>query len=471
MWQLIVLAWLGILAAIAIFAQQVFGYDFARISALYSALPVNQRLATGAIAFMAISLIGAAIWLAGRTSRQDRQLRFLRDRLKGTRQDIVVAHALQNHFDAAVQHLIDSDPEAAISSLEKKLAGTEQQAISQHGRTEGTDIPDQLDDIRRRQQDIREKIGVVAEKRRAIEPVFAELRDRQRQLERSVTELETDDHKNNLGIRLKELDQDVSVILARLNTLHETYATLNRFKEQLGKSQAELAPLHAPEGGINALIGQLRLGRDQLTKTLDELESNGAEPLGSRVEALSRDKIEIVQRVARVDDCFNILDAIRLDFAELKQRQEYLERSLAEVETDSSGKSLTDRQNALNEFVIQSRLRLRALQNTSTTLNQFKGELAKSQTDLVPLQAPVFGIEALIGEVLVVRDLLSKTLGEIELNGDHKLSSRVETLSRNKREIEERIAQVFENFTTLESIRKDIGGIFTTIRGTLNRIG
>jgi hypothetical protein len=189
------------------------------------------------------------------------------------------------------------------------------------------------------------------------------------------------------------------------------------------------------------------------------------------VEALSRERLEIEQRVARVDDEFNILNAIRLDFKELGERQAHLQRSLAEVERDSSGKSLTDRQNALNEFVIESRLRLRALQDSYTTLNQYKKEMAESQAGLVPLQAPVFGIEALIREAHAVRDLLSRTLGEIELSGDNKLSLRVEALSKSKREIEDRIAAAFENFTTLDALRKDIGGLFTTIRNTLNRIG
>jgi SMC interacting uncharacterized protein involved in chromosome segregation len=239
----------------------------------------------------------------------------------------------------------------------------------------------------------------------------------------------------------------------------------------LGKCNAELVPLQAPEAGINALIAELRLSRDQLTVTLDELESSGDEKLSLRVEALSRNKLEIEQRFGRVDDCFNILDAIRLDFEELGQRRVRLERSLDEVETDSSGKSLADRQNALNEFIVQSRLRLGRLQDSSAMLNQFKEALAKSQAELAPLQAPVFGIEALIGDVNANRDLLIKTLGEIEFKGDEKLSSRVEALSDNKLEIDARIARVFENFQKLDSMRKDIGEIFTSIRGTLNRIG
>jgi SMC interacting uncharacterized protein involved in chromosome segregation len=90
---------------------------------------------------------------------------------------------------------------------------------------------------------------------------------------------------------------------------------------------------------------------------------------------------------------------------------------------------------------------------------------------LVPLQGAVYGIEALIGEVNTGHAILSKTLGEIELKGDERLTSRVDAIATNKVEIDERISRVFEDFQKLDSMRKNIGEIFTSIRGTLNRIG
>jgi SMC interacting uncharacterized protein involved in chromosome segregation len=466
-----VLAWVVLLIASALFAREVFGLDPAHISTLFSAMSGPQRFATSAMAFAALSLAGSAIWQAYRLERQGRDLKSLRARFNGVRQGTVIAHGAQNDFDAAVQNLFDTAPEQTISSLQDKLAGTEQRAALQQGQTEAVDMQARLDDIRARQQALRGVIGEVAEKRRLIEPIFGELRERQRQLERSLTEMETGDSKGNLAERLKDLGHNVSLILARLNIVQESMATLNRFKDELGKSKAELEPLRSPGTGIHALIDELGVSRDQLSKTIDELESSGDNKLGPRVEALSESKTEIVQKVARLDDCYNVLNAIRLDFEELGERQLHLERSLAEVETDSRGRSLVDRQNALNEFVIQSRLRLRTLQDSLATLNQFREELARSQADLVPLQAPVFGIEAVFDEASANRDDLVKTLDEIESSREEKLGSRVEALGTGKREIEERMAQIFDHFTKLDTIRKDIGGIFTTIRNTLNRIG
>ncbi|MES1149326.1 MAG: hypothetical protein ABUL53_09095, partial [Bradyrhizobium guangdongense] len=279
MWLFFVLVWLGLLVVIGVFAQQAFGYDFAHLSASFSALPLAQRYALGALLVMAVLLIGASVFQACRLSRQDKSLKTLRDRLKNTREDVVVAHALQNHLDATVQHLIESDPREAVSSLEKKLGEIEQRAILQQSRNQSTYMHDQLAEIRRRQQSLREMVGKVAAERRAIEPVFTEIKDRQHQIERALTDIETDDRKANLADRLKDLDRDASGLLARVNTVQDSFATLNRFKEEFVKSHAELVPLRAPESGINTLIGELRLNRDALAKILDELESTGDDAL------------------------------------------------------------------------------------------------------------------------------------------------------------------------------------------------
>jgi DNA repair exonuclease SbcCD ATPase subunit len=471
MWLLFVFAWVCFLALIAVVAQQAFGYDLGRISSHFLELPQAQRWAAGFIVVTAISLIGTSIFLSLRMSRQGESLKLLRARLKSARDDMVVAHGLQNHFDGVVQHLVDSTPQEAVAALQKRLTETEQKVALQQSQNEATDIEEQLDDIRRRQQALRETVGEVAEKRRVTEPVFAEIKDRQRQLERSLSKLEVDDNKHNLADRLQEIGVEVLAIQKRLTVLQESLVTLNRFKQDLDKTNTELVPLQAQGAGIYAAIDELRPAYERLNKKIDEFELKDGETISSHVEALSRSKMEIEQKVARLDDCFHILETLSLDFGELRERQAHLERSIAEVETDSNGKSLIDRQNALNEFILAARLRLSTLESSFSTLNRFKEELTKAQADLVPLQAPEFGIESLIGEVHTIRQIVLKTLTEIESNGDNSLGARLEQLSTSKREIDERLAQVFEHFGKLDSIRKDIGGIFMAIRSALMKVG
>ena len=110
------------------------------------------------------------------------------------------------------------------------------------------------------------------------------------------------------------------------------------------------------------------------------------------------------------------------------------------------------------------------LQDTATALNGFRQDIDKSQGALVPLQAPADGIEATIRDLHVRRDRLAGTLNEIELQGDQKLSARVEALYRSKIETEQRIAQVVEQFSKLDTIRSEIGGLFAKLNGMLDRL-
>ena len=177
--------------------------------------------------------------------------------MKSARDDMVVAHGLQSHFDGVVQHLVDSTPQQAITELQKRLVETEQKVALQQSQNEATDIEEQLDDIRRRQQTLRETVGEVAERRRVTEPVFAEIKDRQRQLERSLSKLEVDDNKHNLADRLQEIGGEVLAIQKRLAVLQESLTTLNRYKEDLDKTNAEL--------GAAAGAGRRHLRRDRRT--------------------------------------------------------------------------------------------------------------------------------------------------------------------------------------------------------------
>jgi hypothetical protein len=165
-------AWIALLIAAAFFAGATLDLDPAQISIHFAALPGPQRFALGAILFTTLSLIGSSVWQTYSLARQNK---LLRDRLKGLRHEALAAHESQKESDAVVRHLVDRDPEEAIASLQKTLTDTEQRAALQQSRSESVDMQDRLDEIRRRQQALRETVGLLSEKRRSIEPVFGEL--------------------------------------------------------------------------------------------------------------------------------------------------------------------------------------------------------------------------------------------------------------------------------------------------------
>jgi len=466
------LAWLVLLAATAVLAELAFHFDIAHIPAAFQGLSPSQQVAAILIGLMALALAAFTLWQSYRIAREERDYRTMRGGIVGAQKTLATVAASQKDFDAAVQHLGTSDPEDALSALQKQLAETEARAALQRGRNAAVDMQERLEEIRRRQQALREQIGEVAERRRAIEPAFEELKDRQRQLDRSLDKIETDDNNNNFIERLKEFDQKTGPIQARHQALQDSFAMLGRLKEDLAKSRASLAELQAPESGIKVLLGEAQVERDHLVKAIEVLETTAeGEALSARVAALDGSKKDAEQRIARLEGSFAVLDAVRRDLLEFKKRQEDLATAFARVEIDPDGKSLTDRLGELDEFSAQARGRLRALQEILTTLNRYRRDLTHSQNELSPLLAPGEGIHALIDELNAKRTELAAALDEIEISGNEKLGSRVESIAYSKRATEQRIAEVHQHFAQLASIRNEIASAFADLNSALNKFG
>lgn len=467
---LLILAWIALLGAAAVFAQQAFGFNFDEGMKHLMALPLPEKVTAIVVGAVAVFLIAASVWQSGRLAQRNNTVRNLKTDLDGLLKATAQVDEAQRGFEAAGESLEKSEPLQSISALYKRLTDAEERTAFQRSRNESVDLHQRLEEIRQRQHALRKQLGEVADRRRAIEPVFGELKERQTQLEDALANVETDDSRNSMAGRVKEVDRKVGQAQARLKALEESWDSLSRFRQELGESRAQLGRLQHPESGLAAMINELQSRHDELVQHLGALEAHGDDKLISRVEALAKNKLETQQRLSRLDDCFEILTTIRRQFGELEEQRSHLEKALSEVETDTAGRSLTDRQIELNEFAAQSRVRVRVLQDTATALNGFRQDIDKSQGALVPLQAPVDGIEASIRDLHARRDRLADTLSEIELHGNEKLSARVEALYRSKIETEQRIAQVVEQFSKLDTIRNEIGGLFAKLNGTLDRL-
>jgi chromosome segregation ATPase len=466
------LAWLLLLAATIVLASFAFHFDLTEVAPAFQALSPPQQVAAILIAVVALALVASTLWHSWRLAGEVRHASAVRGGLLGAKRGAALAATSQKDLDAAADHLAAGDPEDALSSIQKQLTETETRLSVQRGRNDAVDLKERLEDIRRRQQALREQIGEVAEKRRNIEPVFEELKDRQRQLARSLDKIETDDNNNNFLELLKEFDSRTGPLQDRHQALQDSFALLTRLKEAIAKSQGELVRLQVPESGVKALFGEVQTARDQLAKTIEALETTGeGEALNIRVAALDAGKKDAEQRIVRLEGSYAILDAIRRDLVEFKKRQEDLAAALAEVETDADGKSLNDRLTELDQFSTQARSRLRALQEILTTLNRYRKDLIHSENELLPMRAPAEGVHALIEELNKRHAELATALEEIETSGNQTLGSRVVGLADSKRVAEQRIAEIHRHFVQLESIRSEIAAAFVDLNGAFKKLG
>jgi chromosome segregation ATPase len=455
----------------AVFVYQTFHLDPVQLVAQFFTLTFPQQLTIVVAVLVTSFLIASAALQSARFARQGRRLASLNKRLNAFREASETVDGAQRNLSSAVDHLVASDPENTIVSLHQRLIDAEQRTATQQGRNEAVDMQARLDEIRRRQQALREQLGEVAEQRRAIAPVFDELRERQIQLDRALAEVETDSSSTSLPDRLKGLTDNVTQFNARLKGLEESLTTLHRFRDELGQSRDRIEPLRAPDVGIAALMTELQARHGELNTALDAIELRDGEKLAVRVEALMRGKQDTEQRLARLVESSTQLDEIRRSFDDLKERGLLLDHALTEIERNVEGKTLVERQNELNEFTSQSRARLLTLENALLLLGRFREDMDKYQTEIVPLQSPVSGIEAVIADLIGRRDRLVRSLDELERHGDEKLGDRVEAIYRSKLDTEQRIAAAMANVARLDSIRKEVDGLFVKLSTTIQRLG
>ena len=218
---LLVFAWIVLLGALAVFAQQAFGFNLDAAARHLMALPLPERAMAGAAALFGVFLVGASVWQSGRLAQRSKAVKSLQMNLDRMLSATAQVEEAQRGYDSAEESLDKSEPVQAIASLHKRLSDAEERAAFHQSRNESVDLHQRLEDLRQRQLALRKQLGQVTDKRREIEPVFGELKQRQLQLEEALAEIETDDNRNSLAGRLKDVSNKVGLVQTRLKTLEE----------------------------------------------------------------------------------------------------------------------------------------------------------------------------------------------------------------------------------------------------------
>ena len=73
-----------------------------------------------------------------------------------------------------------------------------------------------------------------------------------------------------------------------------------------------------------------------------------------------------------------------------------------------------------------------------------------------------------IGELRELRDRLFMKIRQIEDDDDGSLAERVKKFSETKRELEDRVSNLTEQFSKLATMRKDIVGLMEKLSGAVN---
>ena len=284
------------------------------------ARPALEQFALAIAALAAVVLLAAAVRQSDQLNRQSKELRAAEHRLEGVQQTTRALGAEQGAADMAMAQLVGSDPEDTLTRLSHQLSEAERSTMLQRSHNEAVDLESRADDIRRRQQALRLRIGEAIDKRRLAAPILGELKERQALIDRTLTEYNTTETGISLEEQIQQLTAFVKQTEARFEAFDRALTTLEKFKAEIGTLQARVAPLEAPVGGIRTLLRDIGRVGDRLAADLDRMEKDGDKTLSERVSQLSEAKREFEERVSRLTDQVAQLELIRSDIGGLLGR-------------------------------------------------------------------------------------------------------------------------------------------------------
>jgi predicted nucleic acid-binding Zn-ribbon protein len=459
-------AWIVLLVSIVVFVLLSVNFDIAQIWSAFQSRSSVQQLVMVCMVIAGLWILIGITWQADRTSRLSMSLQQIQRRLDGFRQAAQPVDEAQRGLDAAASHLLSSDPEEAVKSLQERMSEAENRTAAQQGKNRSADFQAQIDDIRQRQQKLRDRLGEVIGERRDMEPVFNELRERQRQLDNTLSELEVDDRRNSLLSRQEETERAAVKSENRLQALQAAFEAFRNLRTQLGKVQGQLEPLQSGISGLVPLADETQQLRDKCLAALKELE---AKNLPARIDGLTKSKSEAAQKLQLLEAGQQSLDELRKELVAFGERHDHIERSIADVETNAQGQRLSDRIKDLGDLVTKSRERLWAAQEALVTLGNFKSDIEKMHLDMVPLKAPDHGVTAMTGQVQELLDRMGSTLAQMERQGDATLFARLETFAAGKAQARSRIESIQQCFTDLSAIRGEINVLFASMNESLKK--
>jgi seryl-tRNA synthetase len=444
------------------------GHEASAVLDAFASQTFVAKLAWIVVVLVPLILVPAAVWLGETLMRQRQAGQALELRLDGVRQGVKALVKSQVETAVAVSHLARTDPEDAMDALNKRLTEAERVAQVQKGRNQLGDLSSRVEEIRTQQQSLQKRLAPVLEKRRAIEQLFAELDSRQIDIDHTLAEIASGDDAVALDVNLKKMTEFVKQSHDRCDAIERASKTLAGLQEDYTALHGRLAPHLAAEDGVVTRLKELNVSRDQLADEIGAIEQTQQGPLADRVQKLSDDKKALDERLSQLNTQFNKLGSLRKDAEGLFANFDRALDMLSDKAKEEEEADIDARVAELGTFIETTQAHLTEIERRAVAFTQLKSRLGDLQSQLAPLEAEGSGVVRLVDELRDSRDRLFAKIRQIEEDDDGNLAERVKKFSDTKRELEDRVSTLTEQFSKLATIRKDIAGLFDKLSGAVN---
>ncbi len=308
---------IGLIIIGLIFALNLSEFDSLAAVAAFLKLPIWQRLAWLVVAVSSFCLIAGTIWQSHQAAVQTKTIEASAQCFHGLQDKVDALSMAQQEADRAVQHLVTNGSEKILDELAHQLAAGEQKALAQMTHYSAADLDSRIAELRQRQEPLRDRIAALVEKRQALDAVFMDLNHRQYLIERALSDAERREQADEVETRLVRLTEFVKTAQFRFDDIDRLGARLGALRGEFADIEMRLTPLQANKGLLENLATELDALRDRFSLAVDQLERNGDRSLAERVQDFTMAKEELQDRVCRLTEQFEKLQAIRNEIGTL----------------------------------------------------------------------------------------------------------------------------------------------------------
>ena len=130
------------------------------------------------------------------------------------------------------------------------------------------------------------------------------------------------------------------------------------------------------------------------------------------------------------------------------------------IEQDRNQEPLERRLQKLSQFIGTTNARCAEIERSIPGLLELEEKFAALGRRLAPLDAKETGINGVVRALSDTRNRLAASIDRLEQDEGVSLAERILQLTRTKNELEERVSSVLAQFSEIETLHKDITGLF-----------
>jgi chromosome segregation ATPase len=226
----------------------------------------------------------------------------------------------------------------------------------------------------------------------------------------------------DIDARIADVTQFIGQTQGRFDDIERRVIAFTELKARLGGLQTRLVPLESADSGVVKLVNDLQHILADLRKDVGGFVATFERALGA---------------LSNVKDAHGAPD---------------IDARIADV----------------TQFIGETQNRFDDIERRVISFTELKARLTDVQTRLVPLESADSGVVKLIADLQGIREKLVDKIRRIEGGEEGDLAARVKMFADTKRELEERVSSLTDQFTKLSTIRKDIAGLFDKLSSAVN---